>query len=415
MLVFEGINMAGSLEPKPTILMNTHVYPRHSNDHVAPFMHEFAKTCSSFARVIVHCPHAPGLAESENIDGVEIRRFRYASEAKQTLAYRGDMHKQVFASPFKAYLFLKFLWKWRKATKLLIQDIQPDIVHAHWLIPGGYVTSKAMKKSKTPLFLSMHGTDVFLVRKRKLAQRMAKKIFRQSRNSHFVSKALQESIAVSCQRKASSNDLILPMFFDLKRFSEIEGKADTKKILFVGRLLSVKGVDVLLEAFSMFHSNENQNQWTLDIVGDGPLSGDLQQLAEQKNISNNVTFHGSLERDALTKIYGECDIFVLPSRTTSAGEKEGLGVVLLEAMMAKVAVIGTNCGGIPEVIEHLETGLIVEQDNANSLFEAIQTLTEDADLRKRLVDQAYEKTTEKYSNKSIQLQLRQWYGGRLNE
>ena len=406
--------MAGALESKPILLMNTHVYPRHSNDHVAPFMHEFAKICSSFARVIVHCPHAPGLAESEHIDGVEIRRFRYTSEAKQTLAYRGDMHKQVFSSPFKAYLFMKFLWKWRKATKQLIQDVQPDIVHAHWLIPGGYVTSKAMKKSKTPLFLSMHGTDVFLVRKRKFAQRIAKKIFSQTRSSHFVSKALQKSIAASCQRKAASDDLILPMFFDFKRFSEIKRKEESKRILFVGRLLSVKGVDVLLDAFSMFHSVGNSENWTLDIVGDGPLLGELQQLANDKNIAENVAFHGSLERDALVEIYGECDLFVLPSRTTSAGEKEGLGVVLLEAMMSRVAVIGTNCGGIPEVIEHQKTGLIVEQDDAHSLFEAIQTLTEDADLRKQLVDQAYAQMTERYSNQSIQLQLKQWYGGRLN-
>jgi len=127
-----------------------------------------------------------------------------------------------------------------------------------------------------------------------------------------------------------------------------------------------------------------------------------------------VAFHGSLERDALVEIYGECDLFVLPSRTTSAGEKEGLGVVLLEAMMSRVAVIGTNCGGIPEVIENQKTGLIVEQDDAHSLFEAIQTLTEDADLRKQLVDQAYAQMTERYSNQSIQLQLKQWYGGRLN-
>ena len=87
--------MDESLNSMPLILFNTHVYPRYADDHVAPFMHDFAKLCSTFAKVVVHCPHAPGLPLQEIIDGVEIRRFRYAREHKQTLAYQGDMHKQV--------------------------------------------------------------------------------------------------------------------------------------------------------------------------------------------------------------------------------------------------------------------------------------------------------------------------------
>jgi hypothetical protein len=105
----------------------------------------------------VHCPHAEGLSQNEIIDGVEIRRFRYASDKKETLAYQGDMHKQVFASPFRAIFFLMFLHRWRKATKRLIAETLPDIVHAHWLIPGGYVAAKALGKRKLPLYVSMHG------------------------------------------------------------------------------------------------------------------------------------------------------------------------------------------------------------------------------------------------------------------
>ena len=74
-----------------------------------------------------------GLPLEESIDGVEIRRFKYAAEHKQTLAYQGDMHKQV-KSFFKALLFYSFLRKWKKATKILLRDLNPDIVHAHWLI-----------------------------------------------------------------------------------------------------------------------------------------------------------------------------------------------------------------------------------------------------------------------------------------
>lgn len=415
MLCSKARSMATLDKRKPVIVMNTHVYPRHVGDHVAPFMHEFAKMCSSFARVVVHCPHAPGLAMSETFEGIEIRRFRYASESKQTLAYRGDMHKQVFRSPLKALLFLKFLWKWRKATKQIIRDVQPDAMHAHWLIPGGFITSKAMKKSKIPLFVSMHGTDVFLVRKRKAAQRIAKKIFQKSQKNHFVSMALQESIESSCQRKKNSNDLLLPMFFDFERFANIHREPDSKKILFVGRLMSVKGIDVLIEAFSHLQSTIGADGWTLDIVGDGPMREELLELTKERNVSGQVTFHGTLDREEVVKMYGASEIFVLPSKTTPSGEKEGLGVVLLEAMMSKVAVIGTDCGGIPEVITHQQTGLLIQQNDVEALSKAMQHLIEDDGFRKQLIEDAHAEMSQKYSRDAIQHQLKEWYGGVLDD
>ena len=97
-------------------------------------------------RVVVHCPHAPGLPMMETMDGVEIRRFRYAREDKQTLAYRGDMHKQVKRSISKAMLFFSFLRKWKKASQKTHQRIEPHHRPRTLVDPGAYVTKKAMKK-----------------------------------------------------------------------------------------------------------------------------------------------------------------------------------------------------------------------------------------------------------------------------
>ena len=388
---------------QPIILLNTHVYPRHSSDHVAPFMHDFAKLCSRFARVVVHCPHAPGLAMSEVIDGIEIRRFRYAKESKQTLAYRGDMHKQVLGSPFKFMLFLKFLRNWRKATRRLIDEINPDIVHAHWLIPGGYVTAKA--KRNVPLMLSMHGTDVFLIRKRKFAQKIARKVFNKTSKCHFVSTALQDIIKESCKRNSDSSDLILPMVFGLEKFKSAGGEKSNNRILFVGRLLPVKGVDILLKALAMLDED-----WTLDIVGDGPEMNTLEKLSQELHLNDRVTFHGAVQRDEITKFYSSADILVLPSQTTPTGEQEGLGVVLLEAMMSKVAVIGTNCGGIPEVIDNEKNGLLVEQGEVESLSSAISRLIGDSKLRAELIANAHNEVIANFSEDALTEQIRNWYG-----
>ena len=337
--------MDGVLKSKPVILFNTHVYPRHKDDHVAPFMHDLAKVCLSFARVVVHCPHAPGLPLQEMIEGVEIRRFTYAKERNETLAYRGDMHKQVKKSIGKAFLFYSFLRKWKRATKKLVQEINPDIVHAHWLIPGGYVTRKALGK-EPPLFMSMHGTDVFLIDKMRIAQRLAKKAIHSAHNLHFVSEELR-SIVERRYGDVGGRDFVLPMVFGLESFSRAASKPrETKRILFVGRLMEVKGVDVLIKAFSKFLENDSLSDYALDIVGDGPELDSLLHLARQEQIEEKIVFHGSKQRNEIADFYANADLFVLPSKTTALGEKEGLGLVVLEAMMSGGPVIGTGCGGI---------------------------------------------------------------------
>jgi len=384
--------MDDDLKSKPVILFNTHVYPRHKDDHVAPFMHDLAKVCLSFARVVVHCPHAPGLPLQEMIEGVEIRRFTYAKERNETLAYRGDMHKQVKKSIGKAFLFYSFLRKWKRATKKLVQEINPDIVHAHWLIPGGYVTRKALGK-EPPLFMSMHGTDVFLIDKMRIAQRLAKKAIHSAHNLHFVSEELR-SIVERRYGDVGGRDFVLPMVFGLESFSRAASKPrETNRILFVGRLMEVKGVDVLIKAFSKFLENDSLSDYALDIVGDGPELDSLLHLARQEQIEEKIVFHGSKQRNEIADFYANADLFVLPSKTTALGEKEGLGLVVLEAMMSGVPVIGTDCGGIKETIEHGKTGIIVAENDVDALHIAMVDLIKDVGKREQFSHHAHEEVT----------------------
>ena len=397
------------LKSKPVILFNTHVYPRHKDDHVAPFMHDLAKVCLSFARVVVHCPHAPGLPLQEMIEGVEIRRFTYAKERNETLAYRGDMHKQVKKSIGKAFLFYSFLRKWKRATKKLVQEINPDIVHAHWLIPGGYVTRKALEK-EPPLFMSMHGTDVFLIDKMRIAQRLAKKAIHSAHNLHFVSEELR-SIVERRYGDVGGRDFVLPMVFGLESFSRAASKPrETKRILFVGRLMEVKGVDVLIKAFSKFLENDSLSDYALDIVGDGPELDSLLHLARQEQIEEKIVFPGSKQRNEIADFYANADLFVLPSKTTALGEKEGLGLVVLEAMMSGVPVIGTDCGGIKETIEHGKTGIIVAENDVDALHMAMVDLIQDVGKREQFSHHAHAEVTRKYSSESLVTAMKQWYG-----
>ena len=98
------------------VLFVTHNYIRHKGDFAGVFLHLLArKLKEQDVEVHVVAPHDAGLTEYEEVEGIKIYRFRYADDDKETFAYRGDMHQQLFKNPFKIIRLLKFL---RESYKL---------------------------------------------------------------------------------------------------------------------------------------------------------------------------------------------------------------------------------------------------------------------------------------------------------
>jgi glycosyltransferase involved in cell wall biosynthesis len=172
---------------------------------------------------------------------------------------------------------------------------------------------------------------------------------------------------------------------------------DPLRIVYVGRLSREKRVDVLLTALSRLRIG-----FTLSIVGDGLLRDELVQMARRLGIEDAVTFVGAVEwGPALFGVLREHDVLVLPSST------EGLPLVLVEAMSQGVLVIGTRVGGIPELVEHQSTGLLVEPGNAESLSAAITECATSPEsgllMRQRALEKAEANTVENQAGRMFSL------------
>jgi glycosyltransferase involved in cell wall biosynthesis len=141
--------------------------------------------------------------------------------------------------------------------------------------------------------------------------------------------------------------------------------SDRKLVLFVGRLVHVKGVDVLMHAWAML-PEEVRAEAALVIVGDGPARPELATTARSLAIEGNVLMTG--ERFPVRDYYQAADIFALPSRT------EGLSNSLLEAMASELPVIATAVGGANDVIEHGISGVLVAPEDPEDLMRALQLL-----------------------------------------
>ena len=149
-----------------------------------------------------------------------------------------------------------------------------------------------------------------------------------------------------------------------------------------GRLIEKKGLPVTLRAFAGF-LRQYPNA-TLTIAGEGPLLGELQNLARDLNIAQRVSFIGFVSQERLREIYHQSHLFVHPSQTGRDGNQEGVPNAMLEAMATGLPVFATEHGGIPEAIENNMSGVLVPERDDEALARALLDAAQRPDLLLRI-------------------------------
>jgi glycosyltransferase involved in cell wall biosynthesis len=165
----------------------------------------------------------------------------------------------------------------------------------------------------------------------------------------------------------------------------------TKIVGAIGSLKEEKGFRFLIEAAGNVVPTEGKVKFL--IVGDGPLRGELERLAASRGAEGNIVFTGY--RNDVYKLLGTFDIFVLPS------VKEGLPMVLLEAMAAGIPVVATRVGAVPRVLIDGVNGLLVSPGDAGALRKAIETLLTNPSIAESIAASGYETVRAKFSSVSM--------------
>lgn len=263
----------------------------------------------------------------------------------------------------------------KKALEDLIKKEDIDIIHGHYLFPAGAAAVEVGNKHNIKTYVTAHGSDMFELYKSKPFMRPTiKKVLKNADGIFAVSKALRQEIiatgvsGIAEKTKLSWNSVDITKFSlkDDDSFKKEFGLFDKPIVLFVGNLIKRKNVGALLEAKKIAKSD-----YYLVIVGDGPLSKKLRKKVEDENIPD-VIFTGS--RTDVENIIPNCDFLVLPSFS------ESFGLVLIEALACGKPVIGSDVGGISEIIND-DVGLLVNPNDVSSISNSIDKLVDDEDLR----------------------------------
>ncbi|RDV39091.1 colanic acid biosynthesis glycosyltransferase WcaL [Bradymonadaceae bacterium TMQ3] len=150
------------------------------------------------------------------------------------------------------------------------------------------------------------------------------------------------------------------------------------RLLTIGRLVEKKGIAYGLEAFARVRERFPSARY--HIAGDGPLSDELQARAQELGLGDSVQFLGWKHQDEIIELLLDHHILLTPSVTAKNGDKEGLPVVLMEGLATGMPVLSTRHSGIPELVRHQESGLIVEERDVEGLAQNLEALLEDPDL-----------------------------------
>lgn len=263
-------------------------------------------------------------------------------------------------------------------------------LHAHFLHTPAAVAYYTSLMTRIPWSCSAHAKDIWTTpdweKREKLAALDWLVTCTASGHSHL------QALAATGGPAAGRKVALVYHGLDFTRFpaSTRDDRPDSQPLLIlsVGRAVPKKGYPDLLQALSLLPAGI---EWRFRHIGGGPELAVLKQLATQLGIAERISWQGALPQDQVLAAYRDADLFVLASRITEDGDRDGLPNVLMEAQSQAVAVIATDISGVPELIRHRETGLLVPTRDPTALAAAMADLLTDPAQRAALAQAGFDR------------------------
>ena len=290
----------------------------------------------------------------------------------------------------------------------ILQEVRPDITHTH-----GYkqnvVGSMASLYCGIPSIRTVHGDSEFNVRMWSLKESLPAIMNRLC--GRFIQKAI---VAVSgdlssklVRNYPKKKVCLIPNGINIQKIkssaepaTRLPGKESTFKIAYVGRLMKLKRVDLIVDAFECL-ADGNGDVYSLFIVGDGPEKDLIETKIQSSARKTDIHLLG--HRDDVHAVMGQMDCLVI------ASDHEGLPMTVLEAIALKVSVVSHAVGAIPEVLDYGQCGYLINEQSAEAFATAIKQCDKDPN-RKHKTNLAYQRVEQHYSdnkNASSYLELYQ--------
>ncbi|MER3501891.1 MAG: hypothetical protein C4295_10570 [Candidatus Fervidibacterota bacterium] len=391
------------------LVLTSHLFPNYKNPHAGSFVVEQVRHLREFCDITVLVPHpwVPSLLAKLSA------KWRSYAElpSEETIAGIRVLHPRRIVIPkVNSWAWMTFsvtLSYWHFLSQSFRRSASPfprfsvsevDLIEGHFALPDGFAAAWLGRKFGKPSLVHVHGTDVHtLPNESPLLRRLVIGALRHADGVRSVSQAIADlTIALGAD---ADKVRVIPNGVDVRRFSLMPRDIARKQLgldpqrrylLYVGRLVAVKGVELLLHAAAVVMAQCPDVD--LLLVGDGALRASLQAQAEQLGIPSRTHFVGVQSHDLIPLWMNAGDVLCLPSH------KEGMPTVLLEALSCGTPVVATAVGGVPEIVADGKVGYLVRSRDPEELATCLlQALSQDwnrSALRDYAMQFSYERVTQ---------------------
>ena len=374
-------------------------FPRDERDIIAPWLVELIKrqrVAGHDAQVFTAAYHGSG---DHLFAGIPVHRFRYFFARWEALTHDESAADRMQRSLLYRLMPVPFVVAGMFAAWRLCRRERFDVIHVHWPVPlalwgwAARAARAARRARHTPVVLTFYGIELRWV-KRSLP--FLKGFVR------WICRWADRVVAISSETAREIRELVdvpvevIPYTtpFAGNTAPRLPASGDGRRwtILFVGRLVELKGLAYLIEAVGRLGGRLPAR---IVAIGIGPERDRLEALARDRKV--DVDFRNKVPDAELHQAFLTSDVLVLPSIIDARGDTEGLGVVLLDAMSYGIPAIASRVGGIPDIIEDGVSGLLVPPADPQALANAIERVARDPAFARRLADAGRERLRTQFS------------------
>lgn len=396
---FKTYKMENLSEKKLNIVLISQGYPPNQTDGISRYNSVLAKELAKMGHHVFVITKRK--EESEAID-YEKNVWIYNHNPKKFYSAISEFEKlnQISAHCKSVYKRVEQLNKKNKIDIILspVFDVEGYLLELKKIAPVIVTLMSPLKKVvETQWFNSYHESFEIIYEMEKSSILMADGVM-------SISNAIKDTFHkyydinwIDYEKKKPA--IVLPLGVDEDLFKNVQKIKSDKSvnILFVGRLERRKGIDLLLSIIPNILKRFDNVEFT--IVGNDKIlhenkinyKEEFLKIHKGKDYLSRVKFYGYVSDEELARLYSECDIFVAPSRY------ESFGIIFIEAMANGKPVVGTNVGGIPEIIMNGENGFLFDNESTKDLQEKLEVLIQNKEMRLRMGQKGLEILKNKFS------------------
>src|SRR2546430_2925395 len=364
-------------------------FPRSPDDVIVPWLVELLKRLLAAGHEVEVFTSSYRGAPDQVVSGIPVHRFRYFLRRWERLTHEEAAPDRMKRSLLYRLMPACFVVAGMIAAWRLCRRQRYDVIHVHWPFPLALFGWAAQRARPAALVTTFDGVEV---RGEKSAMPFVRGFVK------WAARRSDQVVAISSYTADEVRELVqvpievIPYTTSLPAPTSVPhaGRRSAGApftVLFVGRLVERKGVSHLVDAVSLLPLPGADVR--LVIVGDGPERARIEARIRGKRLAGRGAVRGKVSDAELQAAYAAADAFVLPAVVDRRGDTEGLGVVLLEAMNHRVPVIASAIGGITDIVEDGESGLLVPPGDTTALAAALGSLARAPDLAAGLGEAGY--------------------------